>query len=91
MRTAGCLALSSLVSCASLVKKSTQPDVTPWPEIRSDFRLEPLRQRMHEYSITFAAEVDLTAASIERRTADQTVRRNAMLWRVLRNERSHQG
>jgi len=82
MRTAGCLALSSLVSCASLVKKSTQPDVTPWPEIRSDFRVEALRQRMHEYSITFAAEVDLAASAIERRTTDATIRRNALLWKA---------
>ena len=63
-------------------KKPTRPDLKPWPEIRSDFRLEPLRQRMHEYSITFAAEVDLAATSIEQRAADSTVRRNAMLWRV---------
>lgn len=63
-------------------KKPTRPDLKPWPEIRSDFRLEPLRQRMHEYSITFAAEVELAATSIEQRAADSTVRRNAMLWRV---------
>ena len=63
-------------------KKPARPDLKPWPEIRSDFRLEPLRQRMHEYSITFAAEVDLAATSIEQRAADSTVRRNAMLWRV---------
>ena len=63
-------------------KKPTRPDLQPWPEIRSDFRLEPLRQRMHEYSITFAAEVDLAATSIEQRATDATVRRNAMLWRV---------
>jgi hypothetical protein len=37
---------------------------------------------MYEYSITFAAEVDLTATAIERRAADSTVRRNALLWRV---------
>ena len=37
---------------------------------------------MHEYSITFAAEVDLAASAIERRAADSTVRRNAVLWRV---------
>ncbi len=63
-------------------KKPTRPDLKPWPEIRSDFRLEPLRQRIHEYSITFAAEVDLAATSIEQRATDSTVRRNAMLWRV---------
>jgi hypothetical protein len=37
---------------------------------------------MHEYSITFAGEVDLAATAIERRAADSTVRRNALLWRV---------
>jgi hypothetical protein len=82
MRTVACLALSALVACAGLTKKSTQPDLKPWPEIRSDFRVEALRQRMHEYSITFAADVDLAATAIERRAADSTVRRNALLWRV---------
>ena len=82
MRTAACLALSSLVACASLGKKSTQPDLKPWPEIRPDFRVETLRLRMYEYSITFAAEVDLAATAIEQRAADSTVRRNALLWRV---------
>ena len=38
--------------------------------------------RMHEYSITFAADVDLAAAAIERQAADSTVRRNALLWRI---------
>src|SRR6185436_3990196 len=41
-----------------------------------------LRARMQEYSITFAAEVELSATAIERRAADSTVRRNAVLWRV---------
>jgi hypothetical protein len=82
MRTAACLALSSLVACASLGKKSTQPDLKPWPEIRPDVRVETLRARMYEYSITFAAEVDLAATAIERRAADSTVRRNALLWKV---------
>ena len=63
-------------------KKSPQPNLQPWPEIRSDVRVEPLRVRMFEYSITFAAEVDVAAAEIERRTGDSTVRRNALLWRV---------
>ena len=82
MRSTACLALSSLVACASLGKKSTQPDLKPWPEIRADVSVEPLRARMYEYSITFAAEVDLAATAIERRAADSTVRRNALLWRV---------
>jgi hypothetical protein len=82
MRTAICLALASLVACASLDKKATRPDLTPWPEIRPDFRMETLRMRMHEYSITFAADVDLAATAIERQAADSTVRRNALLWRV---------
>ena len=81
MLTGACFALS-LGGCASLGKQSTQPSLTPWPESRSDFRLEPLRQRMLEYSITFAAEVNLAATSIEQRATDSTVRRNAMLWRV---------
>ena len=59
-----------------------QADIKPWPEIRSDFRVETLRARLYEYSITFAAEVDLSASSIEQRTTDATVRRNALLWRI---------
>ncbi len=83
MRAGACLAaLSSLVACASLGKQSTQPDMRPWPEIRPDVRVESLRVRMYEYSITFAAEVDLAASAIERRAADANVRRNALLWRV---------
>jgi hypothetical protein len=82
MRAGACLTLSSLVACASLGKQSTQPDMRPWPEIRPDVRVESLRARMYEYSITFAAEVDLAAAAIERRAADANVRRNALLWRV---------
>ncbi len=77
MRVAACLALASLAACASVGKKPKQPDLKPWPEIRPDFRVESLRARMHEYSITFAAEVDLAATAIERRAADSTVRRNA--------------
>jgi hypothetical protein len=82
MLTAACFALSALAGCAAMGKKPARPDLKPWPQIRSDFRLEPLRQRIHEYSITFAAEVDLAATSIEQRATDSTVRRNAMLWRV---------
>lgn len=44
--------------------------------------MEALRARTHEYSITFAAEVDLAAAAIEQRARDSTVRCNALLWRV---------
>jgi hypothetical protein len=80
MRTAGCLALCSLAACTGMGK--TRPDLKPWPEIRSDFRVETLRARMYEYSITFAAEVDLAASSIERQTTDPVVRRNAMLWKI---------
>ena len=82
MLTAASLALSPLVGCAAMGKKPTRPDLQPWPEIRPDFRVEPLRQRIHEYAITFAAEVDLAATSIEQRATDATVRRNAILWRA---------
>ena len=81
-RTGACLVVSSLVACAGLGKKPTQPDLKPWPEIRPDFRTEALRLRMHEYSITFGAAVDLAATAIERRADDSTVRRNAVLWRA---------
>jgi hypothetical protein len=37
---------------------------------------------MHEYSMTFAAEVDLAASAIERRALDSTLRRNAVLWKA---------
>ena len=82
MRTAAGLALCSLAACTSLLPSPGQADVKPWPEVRSDYRVETLRARLYEYSITFAAEVDLTASSIEQRTTDTTVRRNALLWRI---------
>ena len=82
VRTAACLALVSFAACASLGKEPNRPDLEPWPEISGSFRVEALRARMHEYSITFAAEVELAATAIEQRAADSTVRRNALLWRV---------
>jgi hypothetical protein len=82
MRTAVGLALCSLVACTSVLKRPEQADIKPWPEIRPDFRVETLRASLYEYSITFAAEVDLTASSIEQRATDVTVRRNAVLWRI---------
>ena len=82
MQAAVCVALSSLAACASLNKQQTRPDLTPWPEIRPDFRVESLRLRMHEYAITFAANIELAATSIEERAGDSTVRRNALLWRI---------
>ena len=82
MRTAVCLALFFLVACASVNKKSTHPNLEPWPEIRPDFRMEALRVRMTEYAITFAADVDLAATAIDLRATDSTVRRNALLWKT---------
>jgi hypothetical protein len=82
VRTAACLAVASLIGCAGLGKQSTQPNLQPWPEIERHLQVEALRARMYEYSITFAAEVDLAAVAIERQAADSTVRRNATLWRV---------
>ena len=74
------VALSFLAACAST--HASRPDLSPWPEIQPDFRVAALRLRMHEYSTTFAAEVDLAATAIERRAADPTIQRNALLWRV---------
>lgn len=82
VRVATCLALSSVVACAGLNKKATAPDMKAWPEIRPDLHVEALRLRMHEYSTTFAAQVDLAASAIERQAEDPAVRRNAMLWKV---------
>ena len=75
-----CLALSFVAACAS--SSNAKPDLSPWPEIWPDFRAGALRLRMHEYSITFAAAVDLASTSIEQRTGDATSQRNALLWRV---------
>jgi hypothetical protein len=82
LHAAVCLAVSFLLACSTVAKQSTQPDLRPWPEIRSDIRIESLRARIYEYSITFAAEVDLAAASIQRSADDATVRRNALVWRT---------
>jgi hypothetical protein len=60
----------------------SRPDIEPWPEISRDFRIEALRTRLYEYSSTFAAAVELAATSIEQRTTDPAIRRNAVLWRV---------
>src|SRR5688572_3425803 len=82
MRTGACLALASQLACAGMNKTPERPDLKDWPEIRSDFRVEVLRARMHEYSTTFAAEVDVAARKIEGRADDATVKRNALLWRA---------
>ena len=82
MRTVVGLALCSLMACSSILKSPEQASIKPWPEIRSDYRVETLRASLYEYSITFTAEVELAASSIEQRTTDETVRRNALLWRI---------
>ena len=50
--------------------------------MRTDFRLEVLKGRLQEYAITFGAEIDLVASSIERRTNDVDIKRNALTWRL---------
>ena len=79
---AACVALCCVVSCAGLKNRATQPNLRPWPELQQDFRVETLRTRLYEYSVTFASEVELAASSIERRTTDATIRRNALLWKA---------
>src|SRR5262245_65578588 len=59
-----------------------KPNLSPWPEVRTDFNMDVLKARMQEYSITFGAEVDSVAASIERRTNDPAIQRNALTWRL---------
>jgi hypothetical protein len=82
VRLTACLALSSIGACADLGKTPPRTDVTPWPQIRADYRVDALRIRLQEYSITFAAQVDRAATSIEQRAADPAIRRNALLWRL---------
>jgi len=77
-----CVVLCAASACAGLGKTPPRTDLQPWPEIQPDFRVEGLRTRMQEYSITFAAEVDRAATSIERRASDAAIRRNALLWRL---------
>jgi hypothetical protein len=81
-RVVACVAVFSLVGCASLMKQPPRADLSPWPEIKTDLPVETLRTRLNEYSVTFAAQVDLAAASIERQATDAGIRRNAVLWRV---------
>ena len=82
IRLAACLALPASAACGGLGKTPPRSDVTPWPQISSDYRVDTLRIRLQEYSITFTADVDRTATSIEQRSADAAVRRNALLWRL---------
>ena len=77
-----CLAALWLSSCASLQTAPPKPNLSPWPEMRPDFRLEVLKARLQEYAVTFGAEVDLAAASIVRRTNDVNIQRNALTWRL---------
>jgi hypothetical protein len=77
-----CLALSALAACGDLGKTPPRANVAAWPQIRDDYRADTLRIRLQEYSITFAADVDLASTSIEQRSTDAAVRRNALLWRL---------
>src|SRR5262245_56284050 len=74
--------LCCLVGCAGFGRKPVRPDVSAWPEIRADYRVETLRASLREYSISFAAGVDLAATAIERRATDASVKRNALLWKL---------
>jgi hypothetical protein len=82
IRLTACLALPAIAACGGLGKTPPRSNVTPWPQIRDDYRVDTLRIRLQEYSITFAADVDSTATSIEQRAADPVVQRNALLWRL---------
>lgn len=74
------LVFSSLAACASLEKNPQRPEL--WPEVRTDYRVESLRASLREYSINFAAGVELAATAIERRATDAAVKRNALVWRL---------
>ncbi len=79
---AGGVAIALLSACAGLNAKPEPVDIRKWPEIRADARAEVLKARVRDYAVTFAAEVDLAAMSIERRAVDPDVRRQALLWRL---------
>jgi hypothetical protein len=81
-RAAACLALFSFAACTGINAPRTRPDLTPWPEIRTDYHVEALKGHLQEYSVTFAADVDLAADAIARQTTDPAVRRNALVWRL---------
>jgi hypothetical protein len=82
IRLTACAGFAAIGACGGAGKTPPRADVTPWPQIRSDYRVDSLRIRLQEYSITFAADVDLAATAIEQRSADAAVRRNALLWRL---------
>src|SRR5215510_10146043 len=81
-RAAPFVALSFLAACTGFGRQAVRPNLTSWPEIRSDYRVEALRTSLREYSVTFAAEVEIAATAIERRASDATIRRNARLWKL---------
>ncbi len=88
---AGGLAIASISACAGLNAKPEPVDLRKWPEIRTDARAEVLKARVRDYAVTFAAEVDLAAMSIERRAVDPDVRRRALLWRLRADPGDAQG